>query len=114
MENERAISPPCCVIIEMEKGAKLGYRRAVLLNEIKALGSLSLAARTTKIPLTHARDLVLRMNNEFSVPLVQFGGYSSKEDGVTLTDRGEEITQLYWRQFEPIWLDILEERSRHY
>ena len=32
--------PECCVVIEMEPGATLGYRKAVLLNEIQALGSL--------------------------------------------------------------------------
>jgi molybdenum-dependent DNA-binding transcriptional regulator ModE len=39
-------SPDSCVIIEMEPAACSGYRKAVLLNEIKLLGSLKIAAKT--------------------------------------------------------------------
>jgi hypothetical protein len=49
--------PDCSVVIEMEHGATLGYRRAVLLNEIPTLGSLSKAAKVSKNDRKHAKLL---------------------------------------------------------
>jgi len=114
MKKTCTIPPACCVIIEMEPGATLGYRRAVLLNEIEALESLTKAAKTSKITLHHARELVLQMNKEFSDPLVNLVNHSTADDYVTLSKKGKVIANSYWRQFEPIWHDIQEERSRHY
>lgn len=106
--------PDCCVIIEMEHGALLGYRKAVLLNEIEALGSLAKAAKVAKIEHRHARDLVEEMNRSFSQPLVVFLGNPARSDRVELTAKGESTVKAYWQQFEPVWLSIIEERSRHY
>nr|WP_321465435.1 LysR family transcriptional regulator [uncultured Desulfobulbus sp.] len=106
--------PDCCVIIEMEKGATLGYRKAVLLDEIQALGSLTKAAKVSKMDQVHARDLIQEMNNSFSEPLVYFLGNPGHSDRVELTDMGLTTVKNYWRQFEPVWLSIIEERSRHY
>jgi molybdenum-dependent DNA-binding transcriptional regulator ModE len=52
MQRSCVIPPACCM--EMEDGVHLGYRRAVLLSEIEALGSLQQAAKISKIPFTHA------------------------------------------------------------
>jgi molybdenum-dependent DNA-binding transcriptional regulator ModE len=98
----------------MEPGASIGYRRAVLLNEIEALESITKAAMTSRIPLCHARELVLRMNREFSAPLVNFADNRSDCDHVYLSRKGKEVATVYWRKFEPVWHDIQEERSRHY
>ena len=106
--------PDCCVIIEMEQGALLGYRKAVLLNEIEALGSLAKAAKVAQIDHRHARDLVEEMNRSFSQPLVVFLGNPARSDRVELTPKGESTVKAYWQQFEPVWLSIIEERSRHY
>jgi len=106
--------PDCCVIIEMEKGATLGYRKAVLLNEIQALGSLTKAAKVSKMDQQHARELIQEMNGSFSEPLVYFLGNPSLSDRVELTDKGMCTVKNYWQQFEPVWLSIIEERSRHY
>jgi len=106
--------PDCCVVIEIEPGAKLGYRKAVLLNEIQALGSLAKAAKVSKIDRKHARELIKEMNSVFSQPLVVFWGNPSNDDQVELTTKGEAVAKSYWRQFEPVWLSIIEERSRHY
>lgn len=106
--------PDCCVIIEMEHGATLGYRKAVLLNEIQALGSLTQAAKVSKIERNHALDLILEMNNSFSQPLVFFQGNPCESDQVVLTKKGEIVAKSYWQQFEPVWYSIIEERSRHY
>lgn len=114
MKKMCMIPPDCCVIIELEQGATLGYRKAVLLNEIKALGSLAKAAKVSKIDQQHAYDLIQEMNLSFSAPLVTFLGNSGLSDRVQLTDKGMSTVQAYWRQFEPVWLSIIEERSRHY
>ena len=106
--------PDCCVIIEMERGASLGYRKAVLLDEIQALGSLTKAAIVSKIDQKHARELVQEMNTSFSEPLVCFHGNPTRADRVELTNKGMHTVRSYWQQFEPVWLSIIEERSRHY
>jgi molybdate transport repressor ModE-like protein len=108
------VPPECCVIIEMEKGASLGYRKAVLLNEIQVLRSLKKAAKVSKIDLRHARELILEINDAFSQPLVDFKGNHRNTDTVELTAKGEKTVRSYWRQFESVWLDIIRERSRHY
>lgn len=114
MERICAVPPGCCVIIEMEEGARLGYRKAVLLEEIYALGSLSKAAKVSKIDRKHARELVQEMNLVFSQPLVDFLGDPKKSDKVKLTEKGLRTVKSYWRKFEPVWDSIIEERSRHY
>ncbi len=114
MKKACTIPPDCCVIIEVEPGAVLGYRRAVLLSEIEALESLTKAAKTSKMTLQHARELVLRMNRDFSASLVDFAHNENDCDHVRLSSKGKEVASDYWRQFEPVWLDILQERSRHY
>jgi len=114
MKKACIIPPECCVIIEMEQGATLGYRKAVLLNEIKALSSLSKAAKVTKIDRKHARDLILEMNSTFSQPLVDFFGNPNNADHVELTKKGTIMARSYWQKFEPVWYSIIEERSRHY
>ena len=86
MKKACIVPPDCCVIIEMEYGANLGYRKAVLLNEIQALGSLTKAAKVSKIDRKHARDLILEMNATFSQPLVNFHGNPSNSDKVELTE----------------------------
>ena len=73
-----------------------------------------LAAKVSKIDQEHARDLIREMNSSFSEPLVSFCGNPRLADQVALTDKGMQTVQAYWRQFEPVWLSIIEERSRHY
>ena len=115
MAKLRCVNPPeSCVIVEMEKGAFLGYRKAVLLNEIKAMGSLGKAAKVSKIDPKHARELVLEMNGTFTQPLVDFIGNPCNSDIVGLTEAGEKIVRSYWQKFESVWLDIIQERSRHF
>ena len=114
MKKMCMVPPDCCVIIEMERGAILGYRKAVLLNEIQALGSLAKAAKVSKMDQKHARDIIKEMNRSFSQPLVGFLGEADSSDRVELTLKGECTVKAYWQQFEPVWLSIIEERARHY
>lgn len=114
MKKACMIPPECCVIIEMEQGVTMGYRKAVLLNEIQALGSLTNAAKVSKIDQKHARELILEMNSAFSQPLVDFRGNPQISDQVELTENGARTVKTYWQKFEPVWHSIIEERSRHY
>ncbi|WP_153306655.1 winged helix-turn-helix domain-containing protein [Desulfogranum japonicum] len=108
------VPPECCVVIEMEKGARLGFRKAVLLQEIEALGSVKQAARVSKIEHSHAQELIREMNRCFTKPLVSYPQVAAPDDHASLTPYGAQMVSTYWKQFEPIWLSILEERARHY
>lgn len=104
----------CCVVIELEPGAALAYGRAVLLNEIDALHSITKAAKTAKMTQTHAKELINQMNKEFSSPLVAFSNEKATQEEVHLTEKGRRIRKQYWQRFEPLWDDIVNERSRHF
>ncbi len=112
MQRGCVIPSACCVVMEMEDGVHLGYRRAVLLSEIEALGSLQQAAQVSKIPFAHAWELVRSMNREFSTPLVVFIGGNT--DHVALTARGSEVVRNSWRRFDPAWQNIQMEHSLQY
>lgn len=114
MEKPCIKPPDSCVMIEMEPGIYLGYRKAVLLNEIEALGSLEKAAKTSLVGAEHARELIVEMNNKFIPPLIRFIGNCNACDHVQLTENGKRVARSYWRQFEPVWQSIIEERSRHF
>jgi len=114
MEKGWVVPPDCCVIIEVDKGASLGYRKASLLNEIKLLGSLGKAAISSSIDAEHARDLIFEMNEDFRQPLVVFDGNPIDCDPVQLTEKGEKMASLYWQKYLPVWQSILDERGRNY
>ncbi len=114
MKKGWVVPPDCCVIIEVDQGASLGYRKASLLNGIKALGSLGQAAMTSQIDAEHARDLIFEMNEDFRQPLVVFEGNAMDCDPVQLTEKGELMASLYWQKYLPVWQSILDERSSHY
>lgn len=105
--------PDCCVVIEMENGVSLGVRKAQLLREIDEQHSVSQAAKTIRLNLSHARDIVREMNSDFCAPLVRFPE-SASTDLAELTKHGRKIVESYWRQFEPIWSGIINERMQHY
>lgn len=114
MKKGIMIPPGNCVIIEMERQVSLGYRGAVLLSEIQTCGSLAHSAKSSKIELSHAHDLIQELNNTFSQPLVEFTGTPNDTDVVTLTEKGKATVRSYWGQFESACWSIMKERSRHY
>ncbi len=114
LDQNCAVPPECCVVIEMEHGAKMGFRKAVLLQEIEALHTLDKAARVSKISLTHARTLIDEMNTTFPKPLVHQTSGKDPQDEIELTEEGRSVVASYWKQFERIWNDIIDERSRYY
>ncbi|MBU0968382.1 MAG: LysR family transcriptional regulator [Proteobacteria bacterium] len=115
MMKRACMKPPsCCVIVELEQGAFLGYRRAVLLDEIQNRGSLSQAAKAAKIHQEHALHLLTEMNVSFHTPLVYFQENSMETDSARLTETGKEMVRSYWNKFASAWTSITEERSKHY
>ena len=114
MKRICSIPPDCCVSIEMEKGAVIGYRKAVLLTEIQALGSLVKAAKMARMEKEHAIELIRELNDTFRRPLVRYEGDLQCTDLVYLTAQGQRMVASYWKQFEPVWQSIIEERSRHF
>ena len=106
--------PSCCVIVELEQGAFLGYRRAVLLDEIRSRGSVAQAAKAAKIQQEHAMHLLSEMNGSFHAPLVRFQENGQDADHARLTETGEEMVRSYWSKFAMAWTSIIEERSKHY
>ncbi|MFA5353423.1 MAG: hypothetical protein WC291_04275 [Thermodesulfovibrionales bacterium] len=83
-----------CFLVEVEGGAMIGYNRAMLLSEIRRLGSVDEAARAVPIPCEHARELVKTMNRYSRRPLVE---KLSEGKGVQLTEEGEKALQSFWR-----------------
>ena len=81
--------PSCCVIAETEGGV-LGYRMAVLLDEIRSHGSLSQASKVARIDIDHARELIEEMNSFFREPLVRYVGRDAMTDEARLTRLGED------------------------
>ena len=105
--------PSCCVIAETEGGA-LGYRMAVLRDELRRLGSLSQAAQAAGIGSDHARELMEDMIGSFREPLVEFERSCADSDNVRLTRLGDDTVDWYWRKFGTVWSSIFEERSKRY
>ncbi len=106
--------PSCCVVVELEQGAFLGYRRAVLLDEIRSRGSLTEAAKAAEMQYDHALHLLQEMNGSFHAPLVRLHADVQNKDSALLTRTGEEMVSSYWRKFASVWTSIIEEQSRDY
>jgi len=113
MKVTRLEPPSCCVIAET-KGGSLGYRIAVLLDEIRRLGSLSQAAQAAGVDSDHARELVKDMIVSFREPLVEFDRSCADSDKVRLTRLGDDTISWYWQKFGTVWSSIFEERSKQY
>ena len=107
------LEPPSCCVIAATEGGALGYKMAVLLDEIRSQGSLSQASKAAKIDLEHAQELVIEMNESFRAPLVVFDKIGAESDCVRLTRLGEDTVTWYWQKFGTVWSSILEERSNY-
>jgi len=108
------LKPPSCCVIAQTEGGSLGYRMAVLLDEIQRLGSLSQASQAAGIDLDHARELMGRMIESFREPLVEFDKSNADSDSVRLTRLGADAVKWYWQKFGIVWSSILEERCKYY
>jgi len=86
---------------------------AVLLDEIRSLGSLSQASKAARIDFDHASELVEYMNESFREPVVEFNKRNANSDNVRLTRLGEDTVNWFWQKFGTVWSSIFEEHSKH-
>ncbi len=81
--------------IETDFGLKIGLGRALLLDRINTLGSISEAARELKIPYRRAWGIIRDMNENSpkQIVLKEVGGKSGGKS--ELTDYGKRIVELF-------------------
>jgi molybdate transport system regulatory protein len=93
-------------------GARLGYERLRLLEEIAATGSISQAARNLELSYKAAWDAVNAINNLADEPLVvrQAGGRHG--GGTQVTPAGLQLIEMF-RQMEGEWRELLASMDRH-
>jgi molybdate transport system regulatory protein len=74
-----------------------GPGKADLLDQIKATGSISAAARALNMSYSRAWGLVDEMNRLFKGPLVESATGGKRGGGARVTDLGFEVLDLYRR-----------------
>ena len=86
--------------IEGSSGTFLGYGRAVLLERISELGSISKAAKSMDMSYRHAWELVDSINRQARQPLVKTSIGGKKGGGTVLTEAGEKAVRGFWEIYE--------------
>lgn len=82
--------------IEGPEGTFLGYGRVVLLERIRAHGSISAAARSMEMSYRHAWKLVDSMNRQSRSPVVHRSTGGKGGGGAVLTEAGERAVACFW------------------
>jgi len=77
------------------EGTFLGYGRIVLLERIRAYGSISQAAKSMEMSYRHAWELVESMNRQAARPLVKAITGGRGGGGAQLTEEGERAVTLF-------------------
>lgn len=98
--------------IEGPEGTFLGYGRVVLLERIRAHGSISAAARSMDMSYRHAWDLVDSMNRQSRTPVVAKTTGGRGGGGAALTPSGERAIEAFWAAYHD-FKDFLAERGGH-
>jgi molybdate transport system regulatory protein len=96
--------------LEGPEGTFLGYGRVVLLERIRAHGSIVKAARSMEMSYKHAWDLVDSMNRQAPAPLVEKITGGRGGGGARLTEAGEQAIVLFW-QYHKEFQEVLEKMS---
>ncbi len=91
-------------------GTFLGYGRAVLLERISKLGSISKAAKSMDMSYRHAWELIDSINRQARQPLVKTSVGGKKGGGTELTEAGEKAVKCFWEIYEK-FRDFLEKES---
>jgi molybdate transport system regulatory protein len=81
--------------IDGSKGTLIGSGRMLLLERIRELGSITLAARSMKMSYRQAWELVDSMNREARVPLVSAKTGGSGGGGAIVTAEGDRMLRLF-------------------
>jgi molybdate transport system regulatory protein len=82
--------------IEGPHGTFLGYGRIRLLEEIRAHGSISAAARSMKMSYRRAWRLVEAINLQSSSLIVETSTGGKGGGGAVLTEKGEQVVAVFW------------------
>ncbi len=101
------------VWIEGEEGTFLGYGRVILLERIKALGSISAAARSMQMSYRHAWRLVDSMNRHSKTPVVEKTTGGKGGGGAVVTKSGQQAIDLYWAVSDAMQ-DFLDEGTKKF
>lgn len=96
------------------EGTFLGYGRVMLLERIKAYGSISQAAKSMEMSFKHAKDLIDSMNRQAGCKLVTAVRGGRSGGGATLTPMGEKAIMIYWHYHErfQVMLQEMSERMK--
>jgi len=89
-------------LIELNCGAVLGKKRALLLEGIDLFRSIGGAAKAAAIPLDHALELVSSMNDSCRNPLVEILNAEVADISAWLTVAGERAVQ----DFKHLYKDL--------
>ena len=86
--------------LEGVEGTFLGHGRVVLLERIKAYGSISQAAKSMEMSFKHAKDLLDSMSRQAGCKLVLTARGGKAGGGAMLTPAGERVIALFWHYHE--------------
>ena len=99
------------VWIEGDKGAFIGTGRVMLLEKIKELGSITVAAKSMKMSYRHAWELIDSMNKQAKSPLVETTSGGVGGGGTKITKEGEKAIILF-RDLQKRFHKFNEEESK--
>jgi len=83
------------ISIVFESGARIGPRKAALLESIRNTGSISAAAREMGMDYKRAWTLLDSMNQAFTEPVVSAAPGGARGGGAVLTEFGAEVLERY-------------------
>lgn len=81
--------------IHLGAGHSLGPGKVQLLEEVRALGSISAAARQMGMAYRHAWEMIDDMNQAFGRPVVATASGGPDGGGAILTPFGEEVARRF-------------------
>lgn len=99
------------VWIEGPEGALLGIGRVELLEQIRASGSISAAARAMAMSYRHAWELIDSMNRQLGEPLVVKTTGGRGGGGAQLSPAGERAIAAF-RELDAAFREFIAQRSR--
>lgn len=86
--------------IESKNGTFIGYGRAILLERIKELGSISEAAKSMKMSYKHAWEMLDSMNKQSKRPLIETVAGGKGGGGTKLTEEGKNVLKNFWELYK--------------
>jgi len=100
------------VWIDGPEGTFIGNGRAVLLERIIELGSISKAAKSMDMAYRHAWDLVDSMNRQAKEPFVEVVTGGKGGGGARVTKAGERAIKIFWRFHKDLQAFLLREQKK--